>query len=684
MAPSTSKSTPGSEASGASADETDDELSACQGCGRRRRLEICYTIEDLDALGPEQRQQLLQRGESRKYKSFLSPDDALRDLRKHASQGAEIRWEMHTSRTDVNLTSRARCGCHAAVAGGSLTPGSEKRHPERPDLRKHHSAEGDKWSLRPDAEYDLRKHLSDDSRMHDREPKWTLQVPELHVNPRQRCTCPRQPRALSLTPSPSPSGSAESRRPSPMLVRSLTPELPPMRRRGESVRRRQQRASLSPEQPAPSSPRPQPQPQPQPEPEPEPEAQPEPPPPPQQQQQQERVDAKKASKRERAQLGEARRAIRSKWAVKPHFSLPAERREERWSGSKEAKSKSLKERPKYSVRRSMSPEPDQILRTDNRVVRRLISADVQLRDAKWAPYEGHSPLPAVGIRKRETKKISDIQWRPCDESPIRPKPRLAELRATSSDEEETADGPEDFHKITPPRAPPPEPSADELNEEERFRMRMLNQVSCFPIYQGAWREESPPRSPPPPPADLSTPVWSPHDASTVTAAQLRKQSLARRSPSPSPQPSVSPAASPAPPLRQRSTLRARVGRKKAARAKSQEAARPEQRKRSSVHAEQLARAAAAASGPEGPLPARPPRRPQLLRASALALEPPARHAELAKRSLSEEVRSYNPRSESTRRGLFSRAKSEDASRSRRPWSPDEEDESELREYVTTV
>ncbi|CAB0033491.1 unnamed protein product, partial [Trichogramma brassicae] len=166
---------------------TDDDSERCLDCGHRRPLEISYTIEDLDTL--DQRQRQLRQSQSsgglevssdgRRCRSFLSPDDALRDLRKHASQGAEIRWELHSSRSDVGqaTTTSTTCGCHRSQS--TLTPRS---HPQRGDLRKHHSAEKDKWSLKPESEHDLRKHLSDDCRMagSSREPRWTehLQVPE--------------------------------------------------------------------------------------------------------------------------------------------------------------------------------------------------------------------------------------------------------------------------------------------------------------------------------------------------------------------------------------------------------------------------------------------------------------------------------------------------------------------------
>ncbi|XP_008212829.1 serine/arginine repetitive matrix protein 1-like [Nasonia vitripennis] len=619
----------------------------------------------------------------RKYRSFLSPDDALRDLRKHASQGAEIRWELHTSRTDVDLASRAatKCSCH------SLTPQAQRegprRHPERGDLRKHHSAETDKWSLKPDPpEHDLRKHLSDDSRM-DREHRWTLQVPEVHANPKQRCTCPKPQLALSPSPSASDEGPPGSRRHSPLPSdeedrrsgsragsrlgsRSVTPTLPVPQPAGQqllqkrpSADSRSSRERVSPLPGSVEQPVEAPQPQ---------------------------QPSKSVSVKGRAQPSEERRALRARWGVKPHFSLPAERKASKLvKPHDDYKSKSLKERPKYSVRRSMSPDPDrdprQALRLDNRIVRKLISPEVSLMDAKWAPYEGHSPLPSVGMKKRETKKISDIKWVPYEESPIQAVaagPKLLEREPSMPLDEE--DGPprawSPFHNITPTHLPPPE-ATPTPTEEEAFRFRILDQVQAFPIYQGAWREESPP--PPSPPPEIGTPVWSPQDP---REAQLRRQTsfappaMHRSSPSPPPTP---------PP--KRSTLKVRSSKKKALRAKSQESQRQQQHyQEPAAQPIQLApppalRSIMRASSEE---PGRARRnRPQLQRSKALLDVPP--HIDASKRSLSEEVRSYN-RSESTKRGLIFRAKSEDAARHGGRWFADDEDpeRQELREYVTTV
>ncbi|XP_014210910.1 serine/arginine repetitive matrix protein 1-like [Copidosoma floridanum] len=440
---------------------------------------------------------------------FLSPDDALRDLHKYASQGAEIRWELHTSRTDVQAT---RCGCHGprrpTTGDDQLLPGGT-RPGERRDLRKHHSAEIDKWSLRQDAEHELRKHLSDDSCYVDGagrgrlERKWTLQVPEVHENPRRRCTCPKPP---PRTPSPE-----QPATPEPGLIDDQPPPPPPL------VDYQQEEAKKP-------------------------------------------VGAVECGKR----------TLRRRWAQgKAHQSLPGDKQSSskwlRGAGLEDGKSKSLKERPKYSVRRSISPDPDprQILRLDSRLVRRLVSPEVALgKDAKWAPYEGCSPLPSVGMRKRDVKKLADIKWQ--EGSSREPSPQPDSPR-------------DDFRNVTPTRLPPPATDAYGSTDDEEWRMRFLNQVSAFPIYQGAWREETPPPSPRPEP-----PVWSP----------LRQRSEEEEEEPPTP--------------RKRSTFKIRSGRKKSSSSSSRVKAQPEER-----------------------------RRPQLQRSVAVTLDVP--HMDASKRSLSEEV-----------------------------------------------
>lgn len=640
-----------------SSDDDDDGGASCPGCGQRRRprppLEISYTIEDLDLVDQQQRQQRFQnRGarpgtvqDNRVSRSFLSPDDALRDLRKHASLGAEIRWELHSSRTDVDLAAaaRSRCSCHSLT-----TPPGDSSKQKRSDLRKHHSAEGDKWSLKPESaephHHELRKHLSHDSRMdqRDQQPQqqrtWTtLQVPELHANPK-RCTCPKAPAPPpAISPQVSSSEAGSSRRPSPNQLsprtlspdegsrrpsRSLSPDVPSSQellQKRLSADSRSSRAASPPQPVQPPAPAPpaavttSPQP---------PATKSKPP---------------RSSKKDKA---EERKAMRSKWAGKPHFSLPAGPDPRVGKEYKDPKSKSLKERPKYSVRRSMSPDPDprRVLVINNRVVRRLISPEVSLQDAKWAPYEGYSPLPTIGIKKRDTKKmISDIKWRPYDgESPIK-----------STDEELPEEEEEDptrpwspFLNITPTHMPPPAATPQrqddgKSDDDEDFRWRMLNQVSAFPLYQGAWRDESPPPE--------QEPVWSP------------------QSPPHSPLPQKQP--SPPPVERKRSTLKSRTS----------------GRKKSQVKAQVSISVAPVAEEPE-----QRRRRPKLLRSKALTLDVP--QPRMDKRSLSEEVR-YNARSESMHKarvaaGLKFRAKSEDAPRGYGdPW---DQRAGELREYVTTV
>ncbi|KAL7307744.1 hypothetical protein TKK_0000417 [Trichogramma kaykai] len=674
---------------------TDDDSERCQDCGHRRPLEISYTIEDLDTLDQRQRQLRQSRSsgglevssDGRRCRSFLSPDDALRDLRKHASQGAEIRWELHSSRSDVGqaTTASTTCGCHRSQS--TLTPRS---HPQRGDLRKHHSAEKDKWSLKPESEHDLRKHLSDDCRMagSSREPRWTehLQVPEVHANPRQRCTCAKRLGPVSLSPSPSDETPEDSRRPSLRASRSLSPEdLPQQQQLLQKRPSATDSRSLTPvpqsEQQA-RTPSPQPQP----------EAQ---------------KANSKASKKDKARIAEERKAMRSKWALKPHFSLPSEPKGHKLWSDKDPKSKSLKERPKYSVRRSLSPDPDprQVYRLDNRLVRKLISPEVSLVDAKWAPYEGHSPLPNVGMRRRDTKKVvHEIQWQPY-ESPIHiGKSANAAAPATESSEGPLAystlekqvsiygaeDPPkpgDEFSSVTPTHLPPPIAtpqhgvSSGTDDDDEAFRMRMLNQVSAFPMYQGAWREETPPPSPPAP--DLSTPVWAPKPP---TPPPVRKQQSVR-------------AVTPSPPPEKRSTfkLRSTSSKKKAAmRAKSQESTRQDKRRSTVKHSTRRAdpRLDDQDIYQQQQQQQQQPnqrRRPQLLRSKALLLEAPTMEA--SKRSLSEEVRPKRRTESSVKRGLYFRAKSEDAARYN-PWlSGDEDDyeydegvdlEAELREYVTTV
>ena len=634
-----------------------------------RKIVISYTIEDLDTIDSAPLESVKlhracsceaigassqasgssindhhQRPDLRKYQSveprwantsFLSPADALAAevARKHGTDANEYRWELHTSKTDVDLTRKVKCSCH------SSTP-EEKKPQERGDLRKHHSAENDKWSaenlLTPP--HDLRKHLSDDSRMARGEGGWTLQVPEVMPNPKPRCTCPK-----STTIAPSPLEERKTRFVDPekriLYSKSLTPDEPvttvPQVERAELKKhasedirqnvkeesRPKERGKLV--------------------------------------QQKAVVISTGASKkwdvkeRPTALLvspEESRmKAQRSKWAGMPHFSLPAERKDSKWRKSHDAtfgegaKSKSLKERPKYSIRRSISPEPDprQQLRLESRVVKRLISPDITITDAKWAPYEGYSPLPTIGMKKREPKSISEMKWAPYDASP-------------SDESFGNLPPPEDpnrspFNHPTPSYPPPLAEPDREVDDDEKERWRFLNVISPFPLYQGAWREESPEKTPPkriPTPEDLGPPVWSPQKPSDAV----------RRKPSvPSPK---------------KATIKSHgASRKRGMRARSESKHHP-----GSDRLQLPGNFGRALS--EEP---KPRARPQLLRSKALLEVPGAISA--AKRSLSEEVPRY--RASEGWRGP-SRAKSEEASRFGDPWSSMDSESPEVRQYVTTV
>lgn len=580
----------------------------CPDCGKKREDAISYTIEDLDAVGSAPLESSFANlvctcdqitptalpniadGSSkphpdlRKYRSvdtsysrwsgsFLSPDDAIWDVKNQSDDTTdEYRWALDTSRSDVNYTRRVKCSCH------DLTP-EEKRHPERSDLRKHHSAETDKWSLRPDhlggTPLDLRKHLSDASGMATgvTPASRTLQVPEVMPNPKPRCTCPK---TKTLIASPSVDEK--------LLTIETTEQVKP----------------ISENEDIPRAP---------------------------------------MIKRERGRLVQQKAIVgsskkwepkveRSKWAGRVHLSLQTQKKEIKYN---DAKSKSLKDRQRYSVRRSLSPEPDsmQVVRVNSRIIKRLISPKITITDAKWAPYEGYSPLPCVGIKKREPKRISDIKWTPYDGS-------ASELSILEVPEET-----DDYH-ITPtchPPSPPraPSPAANEQDDdEERERWRFLNQISPFPIYQGAWRDESPPLTPPKivTPEDLEPPIW-----------KLLEQP-------------VSPINISLPSPVQEPIKSWKESKKKKNRSRSKE-------ENKLIIPTVIIRAAS--QEPTGR------QRPLLTRSKAL-LEIPRKGIDLTKRSLSEEVPRF--RSKEAHRGP-SRAKSEESSR--HPW-----DESEVRQYVTTV
>ncbi|KYN01630.1 hypothetical protein ALC62_07602 [Cyphomyrmex costatus] len=577
--------------------------------------------------------------------SFLSPDEAIWDLRRRTSEGTEFRWELHTSTTDLDLARKTKCSCH------SLTPGKKK--PEgvhRGDLRKHHSAETDKWSIRPEKlltpMHDLRKHSSDDTRF-AREARW-LQVPDVMPNPKPRCTCPKV-----KTPPPA----------SPVEVKpeQKEPEKPIMKKEEKKL---YYSKSLTPEEPAVPWEKPEVK-----------------------RQVSEDPRAARGKARDRPKLErsaqvrsessrrwgfsqrdkdkdkekekekvispvESKKPIRARWAMKPHVSLPAEKKAPKWYRSQdETKSKSLRERPKYSIRRSMSPEPDprQVNKLENRIVRRLISPEISITSTKWAPYEDSSPLPTIGIRKREQKHISDIKWTPYDESP-------GEIPVEVIEDDKKWSP---FHNVTPTHCPPPEPATPSKSDDEEFRWKILNQVAPFPLYQGGWRDESPEKTPPKKattPDDLSTPIWSPREPTTPTA---KRKSIV--------QPDYSPEYSPA-----RKPGKSRLRRKGAIRVKTPLPA-------TSPLEDRLPQA-----GPPPPTviiraasEETKRQRPQLTRTKAL-LEVP-KHIDATKRSLSEEGPRMHPRERPKPPG---RTRSEEVSKYDDPWLKAESPE--LREYVTTV
>lgn len=596
-----------------------------------------------------------QRGDLRKYRStdtrwveagFPSPDDAIWDLKKQAPEGTEFRWALHTSNTDLDLARKTKCSCH------SLTPEEKKPHDfQRGDLRKHHSAETDKWSVKPDylqtPMHDLRKHSSDDTRM-AREARW-LQVPEAMPNPKPRCTCPKS----KTLPPPSPVEVKAVKEPEPEKPKIQEPERKLYYSASLNVERPEEPTALAPEKPElkkhasedtrvvrrdrPKLER-----------------------------SHARVDSqmsKKWSVKEKVTSPEEVKRARSKWAMKPHFSLPVEEKKSRWRSQESTegfKSKSLKERPKYSIRRSLSPEPvvdpRQINKLENRIVRRLISPDITITDAKWAPYEDASPLPTIGMKKREPKPISEIKWTPYDSSP---KAEPAGSFAVEEPEEQKDWSP--FHNVTPTHHPPPEATPCRSDDED-FRWRILNQVSAFPIYQGGWKDESPERTPPrkpQSPVDLSPPIWSPQVPVSPVKRQRSQQQY-------SPQPP--------PPQHRKSIVKVpRALSKKMFRARSESGHPP-------VEVERLAPPTvivrAASEEPKGR------QRPQLTRSKAL-LEVPVTMG-ITKRSLSEEV--PRTRSRDRPRGP-NRARSEEAGNYEDPWFTKDglqRDRPELREYVTTV
>ncbi|XP_043253874.1 uncharacterized protein LOC122398237 [Colletes gigas] len=513
--------------------------------------------------------------------------------------------------------------------------------------------------------HDLRKHSSDDTRM-AREARW-LQVPELLPNPKPRCTCPK---SKILSPSPPASPPV----PSPEIKVQTEPEKPKIQ---EPERKLYYSTSLNVEQrteeavaPATEKPelkkhasedsrpvkterlRDRPK----------------------LERSHARVDSQTSKKwggKEKVISPDEGKRARSKWAMKPHFSLPVEDKKSRWRSQDSTegfKSKSLKERPKYSIRRSMSPEPDprQITKLENRIVRRLISPEITITDAKWAPYEDASPLPTMGVKKREPKHISEIKWSPYDGSPTAGGGGGGEGGGGGSfavQEPEESKSWSPFHNVTPTHHPPPEATPCRSDDED-FRWRILNQVSAFPIYQGGWKDESPERTPPrvQSPADLSPPIWSP----LVPASPVKRQRSQQHQQQYSPQPAAPQ------PVHRKSIAKVRgLSKKKVFRARSESGHQNDDRLAPPTV---IVRAAS-----EEP---KTRQRPQLIRSKAL-LEVPVTMG-ITKRSLSEEV----PRMRTRERPRApNRARSEEAPKYEDPWFANDSlssEATELREYVTTV
>lgn len=489
---------------------------------QRTPTKLC-SCEEVDVVSGK------ERGDLRKARStevtwgvsgFIS-EEAIWDLRRRTSEGIEFRWELHTSITDLDLARKTKCSCH------SLTP--EEKKPEgvqRGDLRKHHSAEIDKWSVRPQhvqtPMHDLRKHSSDDTRF-AREARW-LQVPDVMPNPKPRCTCPKVKTPAPASPVEQKAATEEPEKLAPKEERrlyyskSLTPEEPSAPWEKPEVKRQ---ASEEPKPRRAERPRERPK---------------------LERSAQVRSESsrkwgfKEKEKEKIVSPAESKKPLRARWAMKPHVSLPAEKKASKWYRSQdETKSKSLRERPKYSIRRSMSPEPDprQMSRLENRVVRRLISPEITITSTKWAPYEDSSPLPTIGIKKREQKHISEIKWTPYDESP-------SDIPVELIDDSKPEDP---FQNVTPTHCPPlADATTPCRSDDDEFRWRLLNQVAPFPLYQGGWKDESPEKTPPKKiatPEDLSPPVWSPMPTTPPVkprksiAQQLKQESLQQEYYSPS-------------------------------------------------------------------------------------------------------------------------------------------------------
>lgn len=431
----------------------------------RRKKITPYTIEDLDAIEPapllqdanvsgaavssrkctcgiERSGRKNRSAETRWANSFLSPEEPRWDYRGRGTRGAEFRWELHTSQTDVDIarSSRSKCSCH------SLTE-EEKRPSDRWDLRKHHSAEIDKWTLHPDAaapRHHLRKHNSDDTRM-ARDARWTLQVPAIPSNTETRCTCSRVKRH-SLSPVDAHHTDEWVYHPREELAMKKHPESKETKKNVE-VRLKPAGRELK---------------------------------------RQTRVESQSSSikrwelKDPTLPKDEGRKSTQSQWAGKTHLSLPIETqlgpiwlRGQKSLGESVAnctKAFEKLEKQKPPTSKSLSPEPATMTSNDQHLF-----PDIAITDAKWAPYEGRSPLPNVSAKKRDQKPTtgtSEIKWTPLREGA-----------------DNTTDGWSPFDHVTPTFFPPPQLSP---NADDDGRWKFLNQISPFPIYQGAWREHTPP------------------------------------------------------------------------------------------------------------------------------------------------------------------------------------------------
>lgn len=116
---------------------------------------------------------------------------------------------------------------------------------------------------------------------------------------------------------------------------------------------------------------------------------------------------------------------------------------------------------------------------------RYVFPEIGITDAKWAPYEGCSPLPNVGTKKRDQLQhpstgTSEIKWSP------RVEERTGATTLPGNDDSQENWSP--FRHVTPTFFPPPQSSPQ---SDDDGRWKFLNQISPFPIYQGAWKEYSP-------------------------------------------------------------------------------------------------------------------------------------------------------------------------------------------------